>query len=268
MPETWEISEILANPKKIRGNPKVINSSLFGFEFGLRRRTREQLLDLAQDAIEGLEIQLEQNRRLSSVASRIKGQGPNIMRNAKFINGSGKLPAVLNNEDPSFTDQRISQLKGGTLQAGVPALMAEDWKDDQSRAKAEAVRSLVYLGNKEMEEGPKKILRDIIGDLFDYDHDMQRLRRYVDRLQHLKPSMTGKMLRHRVITMWEAGKFDRATVRLTNRLKYQLSSLKRITDHARLAVSAHPTVKGLVRSMSEPSGRYRALDRSDLMPRT
>lgn len=41
----------------------------------MRRRTREQLLDLAQDAIEGLEIQLEQNRRLTSIASRIKGQG-------------------------------------------------------------------------------------------------------------------------------------------------------------------------------------------------
>ncbi|KAI8657797.1 hypothetical protein NCS57_01159000 [Fusarium keratoplasticum] len=107
--------------------------------------------------------------------------------------------------------------------------MAEHWamKDDDikrqalramealetlfSKAKAEVVRSLVYLGNKEMEEGAKKVLHEIIGDLFDYGHDMWLLRRYVDRLQHLKPSMTDKMLRQRVITEYEAGKFDRAT---------------------------------------------------------
>lgn len=308
MPETWEISEMLANPKVIFANPKV-NTSTFALEFAMRRRTQQQLLDLAQDAIDGLEIQLEQNRRLTSIASRIKGQGtewedelkhrrqlrfileiereveerclfddlfphshfddewvdrfsmllrrrnaeiiPDIADNEKFINDSGELPAVLNDEDPSFTDQRISQLKGGAQQAGVPSLMAEHWamKDDDikrqalramealetlfSKAKAEVIRSLVYLGNKEMEEGAKKILHEIIGDLFDYGHDMWLLRRYVDRLQHLKPSMTDKMLRQRVITEYEAGKFDRATVRLANRLKYQLSSLERIADHAR-----------------------------------
>ncbi|KAI8657798.1 hypothetical protein NCS57_01159100 [Fusarium keratoplasticum] len=150
MPETWEISEMLANPKVIFANPKV-NTSTFALEFAMRRRTQQQLLGLAQDAIDGLETQLEQNRRLTSIASRIKGQGtewedelkhrrqlrlileieqwvdrfsmllrrrnaeiiPDIADNEKFINDSGELPAVLNDEDSSFTDQRISQLKGG-----------------------------------------------------------------------------------------------------------------------------------------------------------
>ncbi|KAL6360626.1 hypothetical protein LRP88_06333 [Fusarium phalaenopsidis] len=305
-PETWEISEILANPKEIQGNPKVINTTSYALEFAMRRRTRQQLLDLAQDGIEGLEIQLEQNRRLTSIASRIKGQRaeweyelehrrqlrlileidreleerclftalfphsyfddewvdwfselmtrrnveirPDIMNNAKFINDSGELPAVLNDEGSSLTDQRITQPRGPE-QAGVPSLMAfyHTMKDDEikcealraiealetlfCRAKAEVIRSLFYLGNKEMEEGPKKVLHAIIGDLFDYDHDLRLLRRYVDRLEHLKPRMTDRVLRQRVITEFEAGKFDRATTRFANRLKYQLSSLERIADH-------------------------------------
>ncbi|KAI8658758.1 hypothetical protein NCS55_01153600 [Fusarium keratoplasticum] len=207
MPETWEISEMLANPKVIFANPKV-NTSTFALEFAMRRRTQQQLLGLAQDAIDGLETQLEQNRRLTSIASRIKGQGTEWEDELKHRR---QLRLILE------------------IEPGVPSLMAEHWamKDDDikrqalramealetlfSKAKAEVVRSLVYLGNKEMEEGAKKVLHEIIGDLFDYGHDMWLLRRYVDRLQHLKPSMTDKMLRQRVITEYEAGKFDRAT---------------------------------------------------------
>ncbi|KAJ4233243.1 hypothetical protein NW759_002023 [Fusarium solani] len=170
------------------------------------------------------------------------------MDNAKFINDSGELPAVLSDEASSLTDQRISQLQG-PRQAGVPSLMASyhTMKDDEikcealraikalealfCRAKAEVIRSMFYLGNKEMEEGPKKVLYTIIGDLFDYGHDMWLLRRYVDRLEHLKPRMADRVRRQRVITEFEVGKFDRATARFANRLKYQLSGLERIADH-------------------------------------
>ncbi|WAO94119.1 Hypothetical protein NCS54_01168700 [Fusarium falciforme] len=305
MADIWEISEILANPKVIQANPKVITTVTFELEFWMRRKARQQLLELAHDAINGLEIQLEQNRRLTSIASRIRGQGteweyelehrrqlrlileinreleerclftalfprsrfddefasrfndlmrlrnveirPDIMDNAKFINNSSELPAVPNDEASSLTDQRNSQLQG-PQQADVPSLTASyhTMKDDEIKcealramqaletlfcmAKAEVIRSLFYLRNKEMEEGPK-ILHAIIVDLFDYGHDMWLLRRYVDRLQHLKPRMTDRVLRQRVITEFEAGKFDRTTARFANRLKYQLSSLERIADY-------------------------------------
>ncbi|EEU44846.1 uncharacterized protein NECHADRAFT_85003 [Fusarium vanettenii 77-13-4] len=302
--ETWEISELLANPKTIKVNPKVINIATYPLEFGLNRRTRQQLLDLAYDAIDGVQIILEQYRRLASVSSGIKGQGAEwecqlehrrqlglilkiereleerrlfaalfphshfddewvsrfmeltrrrvdeigsgLMDIVKYINASGKLPAVLNDE--ASTDQRMAQLQG-PRHAGMPSLMDSyhTMKDDEikcealgavealetlfCKAKAEMVRSLVYLGNKEMEEGPKKVLHAIIGDLFDYDQDMRLLRRYVDRLQHLKPRTADRVLRQRVITEFEACKFDQATARFANRLKYQLSSLERIADH-------------------------------------
>lgn len=315
-PETWEISELLAKPTGIKVNPKVINVSTFQFEFVTNRRTRQQLLDLAQDAIEGLEIILEQNRRLASIASRIKGQGAEwesefaysghlrnilgiereleqrclfaalfpdskfdhewvadrfseltircgdeigqpILDNAKFINDSGELPAVLNDDDPSFADQRITQPRAPQY-AGVPSLM-EDYrtsKDDEIKsealrigeilearfreAKQEVIHTLFSFGNKEIEEGPRKVLYAIIADIFDYDNDMRLLRRYVDRLEHLKPRMAEKVLRQRVISEFEAGKFDRFTTKFANRLKYQLSTLERVAEHVR-SCSVNPS---------------------------
>ncbi|KAL2677116.1 hypothetical protein Neosp_010884 [[Neocosmospora] mangrovei] len=303
--ETWEISELLANPLTIKNNPKIINIATYPLEFALNRRTRHQLLDLAYDAIDGVQIILEQYRRLASVSSGIKGQGAEweyelehrrqlglilkiereleerrlfaalfphsyfddywvsrfmeltrrrsdeigtgLLGIVKYINASDKLPAVLNDESP--TDQRMAQLQG-PRPAGMPSLMDSyhaGMKDDVikcealcvvealetlfCKAKAEMVRSLIYLGNKEIEEGPKKVLHAIVGDLFDYDQDMRLLHRYVDRLQHLKPSAADRVLRQRVITEFEACKFDQATARFANRLKYQLSSLERIADH-------------------------------------
>ncbi|KAL2677117.1 hypothetical protein Neosp_010885 [[Neocosmospora] mangrovei] len=40
-----------------------------------RRSTKYELLNQAQDAIDALEVQLEEDKRLASIASRIKGQG-------------------------------------------------------------------------------------------------------------------------------------------------------------------------------------------------
>ncbi|RSL99967.1 hypothetical protein CDV31_011948 [Fusarium ambrosium] len=260
-------------------------------------RTSQGLVDHAHAAIEAVEVQLEENKRLASIASRIKGKGSgwnyelehrkhlrsildidrevekrclfrpwfsnfffiedfaawvdghisqeskaiekDITAKTRLINASNssKLPAVRSNEHPSLTDERGSQLQN-PQQADVPSLMASYSTMNHDAIRNEALYAMVVLGklfrrvkaalvlvlphfgNKDMEMGAKLVLQQIIIDLFDYGHDMWLLRRYVDRLQGL---------RHQT-TKFEAGKFDRATARFADRLKYQLSSLERIAS--------------------------------------
>ncbi|RSL50733.1 hypothetical protein CEP54_011769 [Fusarium duplospermum] len=306
MPELWKIEEILANPRIIKTHRKVITTTTFISEFGLRHKTHEQFVDKVYDAIEGLEILLEQNKRLTSIASRIKGQeaewryelehrsflryirgidrdmeerclynswfphshfdedfvnrlhkrmelgeieiGTNLLAKAKFIRDSGGLPAVPNDEASSLTDQQDSQLQG-PQQVYVPSLMAPYSLVNNDEIRNQALNAMVVLknlfgrvkvalvllwphfGNKDMEEGPKELLQDIIIDLFDYGHDMCLLDRYVNELQNCKSGITNTVLRHGIITDFQAGKFDRATSRLANHLKDQLLSIERIAAH-------------------------------------
>ncbi|RMJ19652.1 hypothetical protein CDV36_000727 [Fusarium kuroshium] len=302
MAELWKIEEIVADPKVIAVHTKVISISTFIIEFGFQRRTHEQLLDKAYGAIEGLEIMLEQNKRLTSIASRIKGQeaewryelqhrrylryilgidremqerclfdswfprshfdqdfvnrfhkcmelsqveiGTDILTNAKLIRNSGGLPAVPNDEASGLNDQHDSQ-----LQAHVPSLMASYSTMNNDAIKYEALNVMAVLknlfgkvevalvdlwphfGNKDMEEGPKELLQDIIIDLFDYGHDLCLLDRYVNELQSRKSGITNTVLRNRIMTEFQAGKFDRATSRLSNHLQDQLSIIERIAAY-------------------------------------